>query len=163
MPRHYGQCSQAIDYNCPECRAHFDTVLELLQGQGLAFELDHRLVRGLDYYCRTTFEVVSGSIGAQAAVAGGGRYDGLVKSLGGPDVPGVGFACGMERLALMMGDGGGAVTDFYLVAMDAQSRAQGWQLAQKLRDAGLTGEMNFSEGGFSALCVRLASPALGIV
>lgn len=140
-----------IDYNCPECRAHFDTVLQLLDGQGLAYELDHRLVRGLDYYCRTTFEVVSGSIGAQAAVAGGGRYDGLVKSLGGPDVPGVGFACGMERLALMMGEGNAAASDFYLVAMDAQSRTQGWLLAQKLRNAGLTGEMNFSEGGFKSL------------
>ncbi len=140
-----------IDYNCPECRAHFDTVLQLLDGQGLAYELDHRLVRGLDYYCRTTFEVVSGSIGAQAAVAGGGRYDGLVKSLGGPDVPGVGFACGMERLALMMGEGGGAAADFYLVAMDAQSRIQGWLLAQMLRTAGLSGEMNFSEGGFKSL------------
>lgn len=140
-----------IDYNCPECRAHFDTVLQLLDGQGLAYELDHRLVRGLDYYCRTTFEVVSGSIGAQAAVAGGGRYDGLVKSLGGPDVPGVGFACGMERLALMMGEGSAAASDFYLVAMDAQCRTQGWLLAQKLRDAGLTGEMNFSEGGFKSL------------
>ena len=140
-----------IDYNCPECRAHFDTVLQLLDGQGLAYELDHRLVRGLDYYCRTTFEVVSGSIGAQAAVAGGGRYDGLVKSLGGPDVPGVGFACGMERLALMMGEGSAKASDFYLVAMDAQSRTQGWLLAQKLRNAGLTGEMNFSEGGFKSL------------
>ena len=140
-----------IDYNCPECRAHFDTVLQLLDGQGLAYELDHRLVRGLDYYCRTTFEVVSGSIGAQAAVAGGGRYDGLVKSLGGPDVPGVGFACGMERLALMMGEGNAAASDFYLVAMDAQSRTQGWLLAQKLRNAGLTGEMNFSESGFKSL------------
>ena len=140
-----------IDYNCPECRAHFDTVLQLLDGQGLVYELDHRLVRGLDYYCRTTFEVVSGSIGAQAAVAGGGRYDGLVKSLGGPDVPGVGFACGMERLALMMGEGSAKASDFYLVAMDAQSRTQGWLLAQKLRNAGLTGEMNFSEGGFKSL------------
>ena len=140
-----------LDYNCPECRAHFDTVLQLLDGQGLPYELDHRLVRGLDYYCRTTFEVVSGSIGAQAAVAGGGRYDGLVKSLGGPDVPGVGFACGMERLALMMGEGGGAAADFYLVAMDVQSRTQGWLLAQMLRTAGLSGEMNFSEGGFKSL------------
>ena len=140
-----------IDYNCPECRAHFDTVLQLLDVQGLAYELDHRLVRGLDYYCRTTFEVVSGSIGAQAAVAGGGRYDGLVKSLGGPDVPGVGFACGMERLALMMGEGSATAADFYLVAMDAQSRTQGWLLAQMLRDAGLSGEMNFSEGGFKSL------------
>lgn len=140
-----------LDYNCPECRAHFDTVLRLLEGRGLKYELDHRLVRGLDYYCRTTFEVVSGSIGAQAAVAGGGRYDGLVKSLGGPDVPGVGFACGMERLALMLGDAPQRQKDFYLVAMDATSREQGWLLAQRLRDGGLTGEMNFSESGFRSL------------
>ena len=140
-----------LDFNCPECRAHFDTVISLLDGQGIAYELDHRLVRGLDYYCRTTFEVVSGSIGAQAAVAGGGRYDGLIKSLGGPDAPGVGFACGMERLALMLGETAGKRPDFYLVAMDAQCREQGWQLAQNLRGAGLCGEMNFSEGGFKSL------------
>ena len=140
-----------LDYNCPDCRAHFDTVLGLLGAENLAYELDHRLVRGLDYYCRTTFEVVSGSIGAQAAVAGGGRYDGLVKSLGGPDTPGVGFAAGMERLALMMGEGNANPADFYLVAMDAQSRTQGYALAQNLRGAGLRGEMNFSEGGFKSL------------
>ena len=126
-------------------------MLGLLGAENLAYELDHRLVRGLDYYCRTTFEVVSGSIGAQAAVAGGGRYDGLVKSLGGPDTPGVGFAAGMERLALMMGAGAARPADFYLVAMDAQSRTQGYTLAQVLRGAGLRGEMNFSEGGFKSL------------
>ncbi|WP_291438501.1 histidine--tRNA ligase [Desulfovibrio sp.] len=140
-----------LDYNCPECRAHFDTVLDLLNGENLPFELDHRLVRGLDYYCRTTFEVVSGSIGAQAAVAGGGRYDGLIKSLGGPDAPGVGFAAGMERLALMMGAGAAVPADFYLVGMDAQSRTQGYALAQSLRAAGLRGEMSFSEAGFKSL------------
>jgi len=150
-----------LDYNCPDCRAHFDTVLELLEGLGVAFELDHRLVRGLDYYCRTTFEVVSGSIGAQAAVAGGGRYDGLVKSLGGPDVPGVGFACGMERLALIMGSNGGAKKDFYLVGMDAQSKKQGWLLAQQLRVAGLSGEMNFSEGGFKSLMRQAGKSGAG--
>ena len=150
-----------LDYNCPDCRAHFDTVLELLEGLGVAFELDHRLVRGLDYYCRTTFEVVSGSIGAQSAVAGGGRYDGLVKSLGGPDVPGVGFACGMERLALIMGSDGGAKKDFYLVGMDAQSKKQGWLLAQQLRAAGLSGEMNFSEGGFKSLMRQAGKSGAG--
>ena len=89
------EAPRLLDYNCPECKEHFDTVLRLLDAAGVKYEIDHRLVRGLDYYCRTTFEVVSGSIGAQAAVAGGGRYDGLVKSVGGPDVPGVGFACGI--------------------------------------------------------------------
>lgn len=90
----------------------------MLRAEDLPLELDHRLVRGLDYYCRTTFEVVSGSIGAQSAVAGGGRYDGLIKSLGGPDVPGVGFACGMERLALLLGDDAETRPDFYLLGIE---------------------------------------------
>lgn len=64
--------------------------------------INHRLVRGLDYYTRTTFEIVSDQIGAQGTVAGGGRYDGLVEQLGGPNVSGLGFACGMERLALLL-------------------------------------------------------------
>ena len=140
-----------LDYNCPECKAHFETVLAMLRAEDLPLELDHRLVRGLDYYCRTTFEVVSGSIGAQSAVAGGGRYDGLIKSLGGPDVPGVGFACGMERLALLLGDGAEQRPDFYLLGMEEAGRAQAFALAQKLRAAGLRGEMNFSAGGFKSL------------
>ena len=140
-----------LDYNCPECRAHFETVLEMLRAEELPLELDHRLVRGLDYYCRTTFEVVSGSIGAQSAVAGGGRYDGLIKSLGGPDVPGVGFACGMERLALLLGDDAETRPDFYLLGLEEAGRAQAFALAQKLRAAGLRGEMTFSTGGFKSL------------
>ena len=127
------------------------STLRLLDAAGVKDEIDHRLVRGLDYYCRTTFEVVSGSIGAQAAVAGGGRYDGLVKSVGGPDVPGVGFACGMERLALMLGDEEAPRPDFYAVAMDAQSRDLSFGLVQRLRGLGLKGEMNFSDAGFKGL------------
>ena len=140
-----------LDYNCPECRAHFETVLAMLRAENLPLELDHRLVRGLDYYCRTTFEVVSGSVGAQSAVAGGGRYDGLIKSLGGPDVPGVGFACGMERLALLLGVGAEQRPDFYMLGMEEAGRAQAFALAQKLRAAGLRGKMNFSTGGFKSL------------
>ena len=140
-----------LDYNCPDCRAHFETVLRLLDAAGMRYAIDHRLVRGLDYYCRTTFEVVSGDIGAQTAVAGGGRYDGLVKSLGGPDVPGVGFACGMERLSLLLGAGPAPCKDFHMVAMDSSGRDQAWALTQALRGGGLTGEMNFSEGGFKSL------------
>lgn len=139
------------DYNCPDCKAHFEIVLSMLRAEELPLELDHRLVRGLDYYCRTTFEVVSGSIGAQSAVAGGGRYDGLIRSLGGPDAPGVGFACGMERLALLLGDGAEQRPDFYLLGMEEGGRMQAFALAQKLRAAGLRGEMNFSAGGFKSL------------
>lgn len=148
-----------LDYNCPECRAHFETVLEMLRAEDLPLELDHRLVRGLDYYCRTTFEVVSGSIGAQSAVAGGGRYDGLIKSLGGPDVPGVGFACGMERLALLLGDDAETRPDFYLLGVEEAGRAQAFALAQKLRAAGLRGEMNFSTAALKASCARPGNPA----
>ena len=140
-----------LDYNCAECRAHFDTVWRLLEDRGMSPVLDHNLVRGLDYYCRTTFEVCSGAIGAQTAVAGGGRYDGLVRTLGGPDIPGAGFACGMERLYLLLNDIKPRPRDFCLVAMDAESRLQGWHLAQTLHDAGVTGEMLYSESGFKGL------------
>lgn len=139
-----------LEHNCPECREHFQTVLDALEAEGLPYELDHRLVRGLDYYCRTTFEVVSGKIGAQTAVAGGGRYDGLVKSLGGPDVPGVGFACGMERLSLLLGEGVSRRLDFYLLAPDDSCRKQAFALAQSLRAGGFAGEMNFSTSSFKS-------------
>ena len=139
------------DYLDEDSREHFAGLCKLLEAAGIAYTVNQRLVRGLDYYCRTTFEVVSGSIGAQAAVAGGGRYDGLVKSVGGPDVPGVGFACGMERLALMLGDEEAPRPDFYAVAMDAQSRDLSFGLVQRLRGLGLKGEMNFSDAGFKGL------------
>ncbi|MBQ9406441.1 MAG: histidine--tRNA ligase [Desulfovibrio sp.] len=140
-----------LDYNCPSCRTHFDKVLHLLEGHGMHPVLNHKLVRGLDYYCRTTFEVVSGNIGAQTAVAGGGRYDGLLRSLGGPDVPGIGFACGMERLSLLMGETPARHKLFCLLAMDEESRQQGWHLTQNLRLAGLAGEMLYAESGFKSL------------
>ena len=140
-----------LEHNCPDCKAHFQTVLDCLAAEGIPLELDHRLVRGLDYYCRTTFEVVSGRIGAQTAIAGGGRYDGLVQSLGGPDVPGVGFACGMERLALLLGEARTDLTDFYLFAPDEAGQAQAFALAQQLRMAGLRGELNYSRASFKSL------------
>ena len=139
-----------LDYNCPDCRAHFDTVLRLLDAQKVDYVVDHRLVRGLDYYCRTTFEVVSGNIGSQSAVAGGGRYDGLVKSLGGPDVPGVGFACGMERLALLLPEQKTRRPHFYVVGMDDAAREICFGLTQLLREAGLRGEMHVGDGGFKS-------------
>jgi histidyl-tRNA synthetase len=89
------------DHLCPECRQHFAEVRRELDLLKIPYRLSHRLVRGLDYYVRTTFEVVSGELGAQNSVLGGGRYDGLVKALGGPDLSGIGFALGMERLVML--------------------------------------------------------------
>ncbi len=137
-----------IDYNCPDCRDHFQFVLRVLESAGLPYVINHRLVRGLDYYNRTTFEVVSETIGAQGTVAGGGRYDGLVKQLGGPDVPGVGFAAGMERLALMIDQAGGipevCAQDFYLAVLDDSALAEAIVIAQKLREAGMRGDVSFT-------------------
>jgi histidyl-tRNA synthetase len=90
------------DHLCAECRDHFDLVRHGLAHVGIEYQLSHRLVRGLDYYTRTTFEVTSAALGAQNSLLGGGRYDGLVKELGGPDLPGIGFALGMERLVLAL-------------------------------------------------------------
>mgnify|MGYP005908272277 CR=1 FL=1 len=87
-----------LDYNCPECREHYETVTGLLKDSGIAFVQDDHLVRGLDYYCRTTFELQSDDIGAQTAVAGGGRYDNMVGKFLGVQVPAVGFSIGFERV-----------------------------------------------------------------
>ncbi len=88
------------DHLCADCRDHFAEVTRQLELLGIPYTLSHRLVRGLDYYVRTTFEVVSRDLGAQNSVLGGGRYDGLVEELGGPDLSGIGFALGMERLVM---------------------------------------------------------------
>ena len=90
------------DHLCAECRDHFAEVKRQLELFGIPYRENARLVRGLDYYVRTTFEVVSGELGAQDSVLGGGRYDGLVRDLGGPDAPGVGFAVGLERLVSLL-------------------------------------------------------------
>ncbi|MDL2316033.1 histidine--tRNA ligase [Desulfovibrio sp. OttesenSCG-928-A18] len=140
------------EHLCSGCDEHFNTVLGLLDKEGVDYTLNPRLVRGLDYYTRTTFEVVSTSIGAQGSVAGGGRYDGLVQDLGGPDVPGIGFACGMERLAMMLREqmrldpaaqAAPDRPDFYLAVLDKSAADRAVLAAQTLRRAGLSGEMSF--------------------
>lgn len=139
--------SQAL---CQECTEHFAQVREILDSAGLGYRLNDRLVRGLDYYQRTTFEVVSGDIGAQTAVAGGGRYDGLIKQLGGPDIPGIGFACGMERLALLYGQPQIPTPDFYLAVLDTQALNTAILLAQRLRTRGFGGEVSFEAKSIKA-------------
>lgn len=91
-----------MDFLCPECRQHFEAVQSGLRERGIAFQDAPRLVRGLDYYTRTTFEITSEALGAQDAILGGGRYDGLSEMLGGPPAPGFGFAIGEDRLALVV-------------------------------------------------------------
>ena len=86
----------------PECQQHFEQVQDLISGLSIPVHKDPRLVRGLDYYCRTTFEVSASHLGSQDAVAGGGRYDGLIRQLGGPDMPSIGFAIGLDRAALLL-------------------------------------------------------------
>jgi histidyl-tRNA synthetase len=93
-----------FDYLCPECRAHFERCLDRLSHFGAPVSINKRLVRGLDYYSRTVFEVTSKDLGAQKAFLAGGRYDDLVEEMGGPSVPGCGFAIGMERLSLLVPD-----------------------------------------------------------
>lgn len=91
-----------IDFICEECSEHFNTVKSLLDGMGIAYTVDPDIVRGLDYYTKTVFEIASNDIGSQSAVCGGGRYDGLIEELGGAPTPGIGFALGIERLIMVM-------------------------------------------------------------
>src|SRR5260370_41387022 len=105
----------SLDYLCDPCRAHFDTVKELATASRIEFVVNPRLVRGLDYYTRTAFEVMADGLGAQSTVVGGGRYDGLVETMGGAAIAGIGFAIGVDRLALALEAAGAAPT----VAPDA--------------------------------------------
>jgi len=138
------------DHLCPECEAHFADVKAILDGAGVAYELNPRLVRGLDYYIRTCFEVASYDIGSQTAVAGGGRYDGLIKNLNGPNCPATGFACGMERLALLLGQLEAQKPDFYLAVVDNAATNAAMLFAQSLRDKGLRGEVSYSGGSMKS-------------
>ncbi|MBV9272209.1 MAG: histidine--tRNA ligase, partial [Candidatus Eremiobacteraeota bacterium] len=90
------------DVLCEDCRAHFERVQSYLRALGIPYVVDAKIVRGLDYYTRTVFEFISGALGAQSTVCAGGRYDNLVRSLGGPDVPAVGFGLGLERLVMVI-------------------------------------------------------------
>jgi histidyl-tRNA synthetase len=121
-----------------ESRTHWEQVLAGLTALKIPYEIDHGLVRGLDYYTRTAFEVHDGSLGAQSALGGGGRYDGLIEALGGPATPGVGFSIGMDRVLLALEERGAAAEAkpglVYVAAMDA-TRSEAMVLARDLRQA----------------------------
>jgi histidyl-tRNA synthetase len=134
------------DHLCPECREHFDTVLKLITEIGLDPHVDFRLVRGLDYYTRTTFEFNSARLGAQSGVGGGGRYDGLIEQIGGPPTPGAGWGSGLERIMLAMGEQPLPATplDAYVVSFTDEARAVAFGLTQSLRAVGLAAEMDLA-------------------
>ncbi|MDJ0649658.1 MAG: histidine--tRNA ligase [Xenococcaceae cyanobacterium MO_188.B19] len=140
-----------IDHLSDSSKKHFDTVLQLLTDLSIPYNINHCLVRGLDYYTHTAFEIKSDDLGSQATVCGGGRYDGLIGELGGPDTQAIGWAMGMERLVLLLQQLQKApVTspDFYLVSRGTKAEAQGLVLAQKLRSTGLVVELDLSGSAF---------------
>ena len=128
------------DYLDESCRAHFAEVQKILAALGVPFVLNHRLVRGLDYYTRTAFEFTHGALGAQNAILGGGRYDGLSESLGGPPAPGIGFAIGEDRLVMTLQESSGAAAvpaDVYIAPLGRGMNVPAAQLAQELRRQGV--------------------------
>ena len=131
---------------CADCRRHFDTVRELTRDVRPEPAVNSRLVRGLDYYCRTTFEWKSAGLGSQNTVAAGGRYDGLVETLGGPRVAGVGFALGVERLSLLLSGGEAAAAPLLYVAwMGDEAQRWAFSLAQRMRRRGVRVDMEGEE------------------
>lgn len=141
-----------LEFLGTEAAAHFDEVKALLQDVGVRTRVVPTLVRGLDYYSRTTFEIQSEKLGAQSTVCGGGRYDGLVEELGGPAVPAVGWALGLERLAIILAETAGVPEPlgpfvFVVTAGDAAERAA-LLLARDLRRAGIRCDLSFAGGGF---------------
>ena len=134
-----------LDYLCQDCRSHFEQVKTLLQDLGLPYTINPRMVRGLDYYTRTAFEVVAGDLGAQNAVCGGGRYDGLAEEIGGAAVPGIGFAIGIERLVLLL-TGEKSFSrhpQVFLASLGEKAQRRGFSLAQELRAGGVWAELDY--------------------
>ncbi len=137
-----------LDHLCSECQADFTEVRNSLDKLKVPYVIDKRLVRGLDYYARTTFEIQTGSLGAQSAVAGGGRYDGLVKELGGPQIPATGFAIGFDRLAEISGLQTSDYVrkpDIYVAALGEKSQSLAFEWICQLGLAGIGAEMDFSD------------------
>lgn len=158
-----------IDFLDEDCRREFDVLQDALENLGIPYVIDSNLVRGLDYYTRATFEIQTGSLGAQSAVAGGGRYDNLVKMLGGPDTPATGFAIGFDRLAEIAGLDRSALTmkpHLFIAALGEKSRFSAFEWATNLGLLGVRAEMGFDDRSLKSQMKqadRLASPFVLIV
>jgi histidyl-tRNA synthetase len=140
-----------LEQMSPESTQRFEQVQQLLTDLGLAYTIDPQLVRGLDYYTHTVFEIQAEELGTEATVCAGGRYDGLVGQLGGPDVPAVGWASGVERLLLLVKEHGAVSTqtvDFYVVSRGDRAEAHALRLSQQLRQLGFAVELDLSGSAF---------------
>lgn len=138
-------------YLCDDCSTHFESVKQHLCTLEIPFTVNPRIVRGLDYYTRTVFEFISGDIGAQSTVCGGGRYDGLVKTMGGPDMPSLGFGLGLERLLLTLQNQQGAFTqvkdatcDLYIAGLGQKAQLAAFRMVRDVRDGSLCAECDLS-------------------
>ncbi len=143
------------DHLCAECAGHFSAVQQILQSLEVQFTIDGRLVRGLDYYTKTAFEITSTDLGSQDALAGGGRYDLLVKELGGKPTPGTGFAAGIERLMMVVDKRGTNANPesrprIFLIGLDDASRAWAFVKACTLRKKGISAETDYSARSLKA-------------
>jgi len=148
---------KSLDYLCDECRMHFDQVKELLTAANVKFVVNPRMVRGLDYYTRTAFEIMAGGLGAQSTVVAGGRYDGLVETMGGAAVAGIGFAIGVDRLALALEAAGTTpdhAPDAAIVALGAAATRHATAVARELRASNLKVEMLSPERKMKELLSR---------
>ncbi len=146
-----------VDHLCPACRVHFEEVQETLTLAAISFRINPRLVRGLDYYTRTAFELQTGSLGAQSAVCGGGRYDGLVKTLGGPEIPAIGFAIGFDRLVEIAQLGGRDFSDgpqLFIASLGRAGRRTAGQWALALGADGVKVEMEMTGRSLKAQMKR---------
>lgn len=137
-----------INYLEQESIEHFEKVKPALSNAGIPYEVDSTLVRGLDYYTHTTFEIISGSVGSQSALCGGGRYNGLVKEIGGPDLPGVGFAAGIERILLACENENSfmaeeQIPDLYIVTLEKELQNKSFDIALQFRRNGLKVELDY--------------------
>ncbi|MFZ5471910.1 MAG: histidine--tRNA ligase [Myxococcota bacterium] len=148
-----------LELLCQPCQAHFSEVRRQLELLGVRYELNPRMVRGLDYYTRTAFELIAEHpvLGTASAVGGGGRYDKLVKQLGGPEVPAVGFALGVDRLVLLLRESGqtfAAKPDLFLVAVDSKAQDEALRCVTQLRHAGLWAELDVRGGSVKSQMKR---------
>ncbi|GAH43829.1 unnamed protein product, partial [marine sediment metagenome] len=144
-----------IDNLCQECELHFAEVKSYLNDQKIIFHEDPRLVRGLDYYTKTAFEIVSGELGAQNAIAGGGRYDDLVEELGGKPTPAVGFAAGIERMIIAIDQQKvewplKKGVDIFVAKVNEKNQDRAFRLLQKIRNTGLSADMDYSGGSLKS-------------
>ncbi len=144
-----------VDCLCDECSSHFNGLKELLTAAGISFVLNPRLVRGLDYYTKTAFEIQYAPLGAQSAVCGGGRYDGLIAECGGEPTPGIGFAIGIERVLLALEKQALLPTitspiDVFVAPLGPKTQAAAFEILTKLRRAGITADMDFMNRSLKA-------------